>query len=717
VLNAGGGLPVHLRGETKMKKVSRHYLSSLSVLALLSSPAVAQSNEANTEEFELEEIFVTANKREQRLVDVPMAIATMQGAELEQKGIDNIQDLSFAVPGLTMREDGPGSYQVFLRGLANTYGGGALTSIYQDEIPMVFTGYEILPTRTLDIARVEVLKGPQGTLYGQGAVGGAVRYITNRPNLEEFEGKLEGELYTVDSGSVGFGATGIFNVPIVEDKLALRVAAEIRGGGGWQDQPGAGIEDGNDEQLTNINAKLLWKPTDKLEILANVLYYNAEYELGLGYENPDRTVYVSDDSTTALIPKIWDYQTYSLELTYDLGFAEFLSSTVYSEMDLQYPFTYNGGAETVYDGGLGGYSHRYNPGDQFSQEIRLTSMGDGPFQWTIGGFYRDTEVSLDIPVGITHWYGSVFPFTYQSANTAESISLFGDASYKLSERLTAGVGIRYFEEDQTEQLGADPETLDKFDSVDPRFYLSFAASEDVSIYASLSKGFRSGGFNGFGLPSFGPEKVWSYELGTKGYVLDGALYLDLAAFYTKYDRMQVRSLILVDGGVGLTSLISNIGEGEVKGLEASFNWKLTESFSLSGSGTIMDAEITEAGEGGIFLDGDPVDYVADESFILSANYEFNWSDSMPGYARVDYSYRSAMPYTERESFYEEFVPQYSDAINLVNTRIGLQYNAVNFELYATNLFNVNKWIDPYHAWKNANRTKPRTVGVKVGFDF
>lgn len=699
----------------KMKNIVTKTMA-VSAFALM-LPTAASAQDADVEEFSFEEIIVTASKREQRLIEVPMAISAIQGAELEQKGIDSIQDLSFAVPGLTMREDGPGSYQVFLRGLVNTYGGGALTSVYQDEIPMVISGFDILPTRTLDINRVEVLRGPQGTLYGQGAVGGAIRYITNRPNLSEFEGHLGGEIYTVDSGSVGTGITAIVNAPIVEDQLALRVAAEVRDGGGWQDQPLAGIEDGNDEELVNINAKLLWKPTDKLEVLANVLSYNAEYKLGLGYENPDRTVYVSDDSTTVLIPKIWDYETYALEITYDLGFAEILSSTAYSDMDHQYPFTYFGGPETIYAGGLGGYSHRYNLGDIFTQELRLTSTGDGPFQWTIGGFYRDSERSLDIPVGITHFGGAVFDFTYSSANTSESISLFGDASYQLTDSLTIGAGIRYFEDDQTETLDGVVDTPDTFDSVDPRFYLSYAVNDDVNVYASVAKGFRSGGFNGFGLPSFDPETVWSYEIGAKGSFLDGALYLDLAAFLTKYDDMQVRSLILVDGGVGLTSLTNNIGKGEIKGLEFSFNWKVTDVFTLSGSGTLVDAEITEAGEGGTFETGDSFDYVADESFVLSANYDFNWADDLPGFARVDYSYRAAMPYTDRGAFPEENLPQFSDEISLVNARVGLQHENFTFEVYTTNLFNTNKYIDPYGAWRNANRTKPRTVGVKVGLDF
>lgn len=696
------------------------YLASLSTMALAQAavvPAVYAAGVDDADEISFEEIIVTANKREQRLIDVPMAIATMQGTELEQRGIDGIQDLSFAVPGLTMREDGPGSYQIFLRGIANAYGGGALSSVYQDEIPMVFNGYNVLPTRTLDLARIEVLKGPQGTLYGDGAVGGAIRYITKRPNLDDFEGTLGAEVYSVSSGSLGTGVTGIVNIPVIEGKLALRIASEFKNGGGWQDQPGIGVKDGNDETLSNINVKLLWKPTDELEVLVNYISYNAEYELGLGYENPDRTVYVAEDSTTRLIPKIWDYEIFALEITYDLGFAQFLSSTTYADMKHQYPFTYFGGPETTYEGILAGYSHRYNPGDQLTQEVRLTSSGDGPFQWTAGGFYRNVETSLDIPVGLTYFGGIEYPFTYSSSNTSKSISLFADASYELTEDLTIGAGIRYFEDDQTETLDGLQDDPDSFDSVDPRIYLSYAVNDDVNIYTSVSKGFRSGGFNGFGLPTFGPESVWSYEFGAKGSFLDGALYVDLAGFYTKYSDMQVRSLILLGGGVGLTSLISNIGEGEVKGIEMSFNWRVTDALTLSGSGTLVDAEITEAGSDGIFLVGDPIDYVAGESFTLSANYDFNWSDDLPGFARVDYSYRAELPYTERESFPAENVPQLSDPISLVNARLGLQHENLSFELYATNLFNVNKWIDPYHAWRNANRTKPRTVGIKVGLDF
>ena len=141
---------------------------------------------ADANDTALEEVVVTAQKREERLIEVPMAITAVSGEALKARGIENVQDLSFAVPGLTMREDGPGSYTIYMRGLTNSYGSGALVSVYMDEIPMSLTGYDQMDVRPLDIERVEVLKGPQGTLYGQGAVAGTIRYVTKPPKLNTF---------------------------------------------------------------------------------------------------------------------------------------------------------------------------------------------------------------------------------------------------------------------------------------------------------------------------------------------------------------------------------------------------------------------------------------------------------------------------------------------------------------------------------------------------
>ncbi|WP_417461247.1 TonB-dependent receptor [Kordiimonas sp.] len=701
-----------------MKKYAVHYLASLSCIALMQAPALAQ--EAADTDIMLEEIVVTAQKREQRLIEVPMAITAMSGTELEERGIDSIQDLSFAVPGLTMREDGPGSYQIFLRGIANAYGGGSLTSIYQDEVPMVLTGYDVLPTRTLDIARIEVLKGPQGTLYGQGAVGGAIRYITNDPVLDAFEGNVSADLSTVDSGSMGAEFTGVVNVPVVEGKFALRLAGTVKTGGGWQDHPEAGIKNGNDEELQNFRLKALWKPTEDLSFLATFVSYHAEYELGQGYENPDRTIFVAIDPAEAQMSKLWDYELYNLTLTYDLGFAELISSSSYVDQTHNYPFSYRGGEDTIYLGSYEGNDERFNPGEQFTQEVRLASTGDGPLQWTVGGFYRDMERSLTAHFEYDYFGFVVTDQEYFSGNKSESFALFANASYRW-DRLELGAGVRYFEDNASETNGFAPNQVTeegKFDTINPRFYLSYALTDDLNMYASVAKGFRSGGFNTGGNPAYDPESLWSYEVGLKGAALDGAVYFDVAGYYTKYDDMLRRGLVFLGVDLGLQSLVSNVGAAEVKGLEASLSWRATDALTFSATGTVIDAEVTEINaEDTSNVVGDPIDYVPDYSFTLGAMYDFQWSSDMPGYVRLDYSHRAKMPYVDLTSFPAENTPQFSDTIGLLDARIGLTSGAVSVELYAKNLTNENKYIDPYHAWNNANRTRPRTIGIKMGLDF
>src|SRR5687767_5992375 len=177
------------------------------------------------QELTVEEVIVTAQKREQRLVEVPVAITAMTGDEVQQKGLTNIQDIAFAVPGMALREDGPGSYQIFMRGLSNQYGSDALVGVYLDEAPLTLTGFDQLDSRPVDLERVEVLKGPQGTLYGQGSVAGAIRYITRSPDLNAFGGSIEAQESFISGGDSREVITGVLNAPIAKDKFGIRIVA------------------------------------------------------------------------------------------------------------------------------------------------------------------------------------------------------------------------------------------------------------------------------------------------------------------------------------------------------------------------------------------------------------------------------------------------------------------------------------------------------------
>jgi outer membrane receptor protein involved in Fe transport len=686
-------------------------------LLVLTAVAVAQPALSLAQEVTLEEIIVTAQKREQRLIEVPVAITAISGSELQQRGLSSVQDISFAVPGLTMREDGPGSYTIFMRGLSNQYGSDALVGVYLDEAPLSLTGFDQLDSRVMDLERVEVLKGPQGTLYGQGSVAGAIRYITKKPVLDAFAGSIEASETFIDDGDTKETFTGVVNIPIVKDKFAVRLAGTIENGGGWQDQPQAGIEDGNNQDLVNVRAKALWRITDNFSADAMIVVHRNESKLGLGFENPDRTITVAVDPARVLIAKEFEYNLYNLNLTYDFGGAELLSSSTYIDHHHDYPFSYIGGPETTWEGGLEGTDARYSRANQFSQELRLTSTGEGALTWTVGAFYRTLNNQLEALYDTLYFGFYIPPAYYLDKSSLEAYSLYADLAWKITDRFELGAGVRYFEDDQWTFDGTISET-DSFSSTDPRVYASFKLAQDVNVYASAAKGFRSGGFNRGELPNYQPESLWSYELGLKGLVADGLVSFELAAYYSDYSDMLRRGLVFVPGGdPPFQQLTSNVGAVEVRGMEAGFTWRATDGLTLNATAAYNDSEIVEVNAtDATNLPGDPVDYVPELAYTVGAHYSFEMG-SLPSYFRVDYSYRDAMSYVDRTSFPAQNVPQWSDDIGLLDVRFGVTWNAAWFELYGMNVTNENKWIDPYHAWTNANRTRPRALGIKVGYNF
>jgi outer membrane receptor protein involved in Fe transport len=280
--------------------------------------------------------------------------------------------------------------------------------------------------------------------------------------------------------------------------------------------------------------------------------------------------------------------------------------------------------------------------------------------------------------------------------------------------------VRYFTEDQTTQTTHDGSDLEKdsFDSVDPRVYASFKVTDDVNVYASVAKGFRSGGFNLGPLPNYDPESLYSYEIGVKGQTPDRSVTFEAATYYSDYKDMLRRGLVFVGSTNTLESLTSNVGTAHIKGVEGGVTWRATRSLTLNTTASWIDSKITKVNAtDATNLAGDRIDYVPRFAYTVGANYGFNWSAEMPGYFRLDYNWRGKVDYTDRTSFPAANVPQESDKIGLLDGRLGLDYKAASFELYGTNLTNENKWIDPYYDWGNANRTRPRTIGLQVGYRF
>jgi len=691
-------------------------LSGIGTLACAQSASSTATPTAD----EVIEVVVTSQKRRQRQIDVPVAVNVLSADTLEKRNIQTVQELSYSVPGLILRYDGPGSSQIFLRGATNIRGSDALVSSYMDDVPVTLTGgFRQIDLRALDLERVEVLKGPQGTLYGQGAMAGTVRFITKNPSLYNVDGFIKGDVSSIDEGDSNSRVSGAISLPLIKGTLGLRLAGDYETGGGWIDQPGLGIKDGNNQDIYNFRAKLLWKPTDDFDLTATATSYSMKSQFGLDYENPDRTRPVPVSPDYDLLPPRHDRsQIFNVTANYKTGIGRLTSSTSFVELDRNYTTTYIAGPKTTSAGiqneGFDGITDR---AQQFTQEIRLTSEGTGPWQYTIGAFYKDAQGNLD-DAGISYYAGATYPFTYRKYDTSESFSAFVDVGYKVTDKLLIGAGIRSFKDDETATFLTGELPPETFSSTDPRVYFTYAFTPKWNLYGNISKGFRSGGFNGAGLPAYNPEKLLNYELGTKGIVAGGKVRFDVAAYYSQYDDA-LRTGQFFNYPAGYISYTRNIGELEIKGLEGTIDWRVTPALTLSANAAYIDGEVTRLalgeGETSNFQVGDGLDYAPKFSSTIAADYTFDWASNVPGFFHLDYVYRDKTYATDGSILIPR--TQSSDRINLLNARIGVTWSDITAELYVTNLTNENLLVDPYDAWQQSSRTKPRTIGVSLMRSF
>ena len=666
----------------------------------------AQESVGGDSGFLLEEVIVTAQKREQNLIDVPISIVALGGAEIDARGISNFEDLGLAVPGLTVQDNGGANRRVFMRGLGNGAGfTSSLIGLYLDDMSVSGNPAYTLDLRPYDMERVEILRGPQGTLYGDGSVGGTIRFITKKPQLESFSGKADITASFTENGDPSQKIQGAVNVPLINEELGLRIAATYENAGGWIDQPAESNNNYNDQEVFNIRTNLLWHATEALDVSAMAIVHRNDTALNITEDDDGNFTQVLGLTTTPSLDD--EYELYNVTLTYDAGSFAITSSTGYLD---SYTETNEAGNTFLGDNEL--LDDTTVDSSIFNQELRISSIGDSEWNWTLGAFYKDRQV--DQLVG-RYLYGTPTevtfgPISFSPDNqNSQSWAVFGDTSYAVTERLEVGLGLRYFEDDRDFFDGTATQT-DTFDSLSPRLYANFDLTDDIKTYASIAKGFRSGGFNPLGQPSFDPENIWSYELGTKMSLLDGRLNAELAVFYSDYTDFQVAGV--VEGSP--STITSNGGDAEIKGLDASITWQATEGLVLGFSGNYVDSEVVGLNvTSATHMIGDSLDYTAKYSATLSATQGFEWS-GRPGSARLDYNYQDRMFLTNRRFG----LLGSSDVINMLNLNVEWEMNeSVSLGIFGSNLLNERGYLDPLTAFDNSSRSRPRTLGVQLGLDF
>ena len=480
----------------------------------------------------LEEVIVTAQKRSQSLEEVPLSIQAFTGDALEQSSVRDFGELITFVPGASEGLSwNAGSREYQIRGIAQG-SGDPTVGYYVDDAAFFLYGVSTAPMgRTFDMARVEVLRGPQSTLYGNGSMGGTVRFITNEPYLEAVEGQVAAGYSSTDGGDPGHHIDGAVSIPIIENELGVRLVASYEEIGGYHKTPDSDIDDYNEADVTNLRANVLWTPSDRLTL--KLLYLSNEIEqdgssILASLDPPIGTAFEGDYSVT-------EYDLLSGTLAYD--FASFTLTSTFTGIDFasefvsQLPFPVPGGILLW---------NRNFDGDAFNNETRLVSTGDGPLQWTVGVFYSDSDIqesNVFVP--------AIVPDGFQTFGS-ESLSVFGEVSWSLLDgTLVPLFGIRYFEDDRASTFSdasQQPEA-ETFDSVNPRFNLSWFPEEGAHYYLNIAKGFRSGNYNNpdicgvhalSGMPcefSVDSDELWSYEIGSKLSLAEGQLSLDLALYF------------------------------------------------------------------------------------------------------------------------------------------------------------------------------------------
>lgn len=657
------------------------------------------------------DIVVTADKRSERITDVPFAITAVGQREIRDRGSVSIRDLQYSIPGLNIQELSPGSSRTTLRGINPGAGTGLpIVGTYVDDVGITIDQQQRDTTFPLvDLARVEVLRGPQGTLYGQGSIAGTIRYITQNPSLTRVGGFVEGNVYDQTRGGTGYRVNGALGVPLIDDKVGLRVAGGYDHIAGWIDYPGANRQDANLTERWFVRPKLYARLSDALTMSVLYQYYDQRSDTdnisGVSpYARPGRPELYPAKDTSHLVNVILDY---------DFGPATLTSSSGYLTRNLvfQAPLAvFRADFDTVYK--------------QFTQELRITSNGSGPLKATGGLFYRNFRSEID---RIFFAAGTSTPTPVgrrvgDDPVDSRSFAVFGDATYTVASDLDLSAGARYFYDER--QAGSTipvaPLARDTFRTFAPRFSAKYAWTPGTSVYLTASKGFRSGGFNGSGT-SFGPESLWNYEGGLKSSLMGGRVFIDLAAFYIDYRDRQANGLLELVPGVFLTET-RNVGKASGPGVEGSVNLRLGAGLQLDATAAYND--IKSDATNAEVVKGQRFDFVPAFTASAALSQRIPLGSRVTGMWRVDYQHSDPYSAITRQGLPNGTVATLenfrNEAQDYVNLRVGAEFGAIGVYVDAQNITNERTLLFPFSPIVVSNegtRPRPTSYGLTLRWNF
>jgi iron complex outermembrane recepter protein len=734
-------------------------LASVAVVQLFAAvPAMAQ--DAADEQRNENDIIVTATKRAQSVQDIGAAIAAVTGDTLEQRGITDPSDLQFLTPSLQVGKS-QGNTAFTIRGVGFNTVGSPAVAVHVDGVFQPRAGMGDLAQ--IDVDRVEVLRGPQGTLYGRNANGGVINFLSNRPT-NTFEGQVKARYASYNE----IYLEGIVNVPLGDRAGARLVVAHNDQKDGFVKNV-AGGPDLLNEGFTAARLALDFNLSDdvKVELTGSYVERDGAIYTSIAQTRPSTSgargapfgdlfafggnLYAAlgaqwsavPNTTTANDPSSSDRKAVNLSgvIDWDIGDFKVRSITGYQDFSEDHRSDFDGTNKTIYQGKI------IRDSKTFTQELNVSGKV-GAVDLIVGAFYLDEKYSQDLSINEPNGNGSFLPNALLSFVTpyykTKAVAAFTDITLNLSDNFRVSGGLRYSEDKQNTfqdfrilaNIRVAPTTVIspgiqcnaalpelKFNSTTPRVGLQFDASSNTTFYGNYTEGFKVGGYNTDGTCNdpYEPEEIKAFEAGIKNTLLDGSLTLNATAFFYKYKNLQVQQII----GTGVS--IINAPQAEIKGLELESSWRASKRFGAFASIALLDAKYTEfvlpdgaVGPALVNVAGNRLNH----SPKLSINLGFDVTPNVEVFGgslnlRADGSYRS-------ETFVREFNnPRFerNDPYFIANASLGWTNASEKLLVrgFVTNLFNEvyltqSQWSAPILT-RSISYNQPRQYGVEVQFKF
>jgi len=692
-----------------------HVAQSASGQSASTAPVAREGKQTSgSPSVQLEEVTVTAQKREERLRNVPISISVLSGPELSHSTFEGVTDALATVPAVaTTKNYQGGGTLVAIRGVAAgnpQFEGSSPIAYYLDGVPFGLIKTAIAPDESVyDLRQVEVLRGPQGTLYGASAEGGVVRVLTNDADLQNFNFSVRGSDYATQYGGNSYSGDAMVNVPIVEGALAARAVLGYEKDNGWIDQPNK--RNVNDAELRNYRLKLNAQPLDELTIGLSAWSSRDRYGApSFGY---------AFDKSSAVLdqPQSTDFDAYGLKIGYRAPWFSISSITSYLDYSNQgtldlLPF---GAPGATWFAGL--HSH------VLSQEMYLTSTDQGAWRWSVGGMYRRgtehlQESYTELPVP-----------TIDYLDTSKSYAIFGEVTRLFMDgEIELTLGARHFHDNITQEDQNAPGTpyvsaASTANANTPRVLVAWHPGEQEMIYAAYSQGFRSGFPQNANVPaSFAPvqpDKLKNYEIGSKGALMEGRLEYDTALYYIDWAHVQ-QTITVPFGGVPYPVLVNGEGAGGV-GVDFAVSTEPVEGLKLTVNAGWNNLQMNDAVRSGdliLFNKGDRLNFSPETTAGASAAYRLRLgSTGLTGTVSVSANYTSA------QIFRLQLAPNFVTAGEgdaMVLSRVAFLITSLSkweATLFVDNVNNERGTPEyaPVGVVDWSARVRPRTFGVQLSY--